>query len=238
MKKQRAMIIGSFVAIVTGTILACRSTSKLDTLEDEPGPIEKAKAYLPSVILIGGAFAVILKADVMSEAEITSLSAGYAFSQYLNSKWESEIKAILGNKETEVKERVYGSEVETMDLNQAKVIHIENGTSLFYDPLSKATFECSIDTMRRIEARIRDIVQNKGFMEVNDMYFQIGLPEVTDFKGLVFDEPPTFGYATFMMKTGEPCTVLIYKVSPKWWALSRRNEYTYNEDQNERSEKR
>lgn len=111
---------------------------------------------------------------------------------------------------------------ETPIKESTEVIVASKGETLCFDGYSGRYFKSDLETIRRIVNDMNEQMLSGEFISLNDLYFNLGLPEVKlgdDLGWHTFTggEQIDVKYSARIAENGEPCIVLDYTVEPAYW---------------------
>ena len=223
--------IGGFIF---STILAVKATPKAILLLEEKGGKEWPKhltkmevistgwrPYLPAAFTTALSIVIILSGTKIGMRRYAALSAVLSLTESSLQTYQEKVASLVGEKlRSKIDDGVIEAKYKETDKNP-QVILTGKGTFLCFDTLSGRHFRSDIETIRQTVNKINERVNNELFVCLNDFYSELGLDVVNlgydvgwsvDRTGLM-----SIHYGTQLTEEGEPCIVLDYLVSPKYF---------------------
>lgn len=141
------------------------------------------KAYLPTVLLGGATLLCIFGSNKLSKQKLAAVSAAYLLSEQKFSEYKETAQDLLGTKtSTAVQDEIVQRHIDNNPPNDGNTIKTTvDGplhTSLWYDETSGRYFYSNIEYIRKAELAGQRLVDEEGFCSVNDIYAQLGIPEI------------------------------------------------------------
>ena len=219
------------------TVLACMETDELhDTFQDyRNGKItlkqvvqEASLGYLPAFLLFLTSIGLFAGADKISQKQLLALGSAYAMSKKSQEGFSEKAFSLMKEKQVaELKDAIAKEIIDEHPYSEADVEYVDPAGALFYDPLLQEYFTYNIEKVRRAERLINDTLDErvrlrKGvqFVSLDELHKYLCLKKrLKSGKELGWrsdGERCHFEYATFLTDDGRPCTVLLYKVGPKY----------------------
>lgn len=186
--------------MITTTVLAVRATPKaLELIEDKkeelgleptekltPAEVVKTtwKCYaLPTVVCVVSTTCLIGSNSINAGRNAALATAANLSATALSDYKDKVIETFGEKKERTIREKVADEQLKREPLNKSTVIVTGNGSSRFYDDISKRRFTSDIEKIRRIVNDLNGAMLDGGdYTSLNDFYGELGL------------EPTVFGY--------------------------------------------
>ena len=123
------------------------------------------------------------------------------------------VETIGERKEQIVREEVAKEAIIKDPLSDHNVIPTEYGNTLCYDRVSGRYFRSDINAIRKAECEINRQLRNDMYVSLNELYYELGLPEVDlgDILGWNVDQDfLNLQFSSQLTNDGTPCLVLNY----------------------------
>ena len=182
--------------MITTTVLAVRATPKaLELIEDkqeelELQPTEKLtaaevvkttwKCYVPATVMGVVSVACLIGANSVNASRNAALATAYNLSATALSDYKEKVVETLGEKkERIIREKVADEQLKREPLNKSTIIVTGNGSSRFYDDISKRRFTSDIEKIRRIVNDLNaDMLDGDDYVSLNAFYYELGLEPI------------------------------------------------------------
>ena len=179
---------------------------------------EIAPIVAPPIIMGMLTTTCIIASNRISTKRIAALSAAYSLAEKGYSEYAEKAKEMLGkNKESKISEGVVEDHMSRNPYTGSNVIETGTGNTLFYDDSSDRYFHASIDAVHEAFKKISDRQELEDWIELNDLYYEIGLPTTTNGSILGFSRSRgkvSIGKVCKIADDGNPCRVLSLDVVP------------------------
>ena len=195
-------------------------------LREKLTPIEVVKVtwkcYIPAAVTATASTACLIGGTRVSLRRNAALYSAYKLSETALTEYQDKVVETIGEKkEKEIREKVAEERVNNLVFHEDGIIHTGQGSTLFFEPLSKVVFRSS---KNHIEKVVNDLNWKMGygsepFISFADFLDELKLPEYalgnelgwrTD-RGLI-----DVSFPLAETDNGEPCFSLEYLVPPKW----------------------
>jgi len=237
-KNSPTILTGLGVAgLLSTTILAVKATPKaLEVLKNEqdyreslnrPIAISKTetiklcwKLYLPSAVIGVVTVTCIIGAHTVNFRRNAAMASLYSLTETAFKEYQAKVTETIGsNKEGKLRDSINQDIINRNPSGINQVILTGKGKVLCYDKLCDRYFESDHETIRRVINDINMDLRNEMFVELNDLYYKLGLaPTGLGYKvGWDIDH----GYidpkmSSCLNENNEPCLVLDFEVYPKY----------------------
>lgn len=237
-KNSPTILTGLGVAGVLSTaILAVKATPKaLKVLELEQDRREKYgepiviptldtvklcwKLYLPAAAVGLATAGCIVAANTVNLRRNAALAGLYSITETAFKEYQNKVVETIGsNKERKVRDEVNQDRLDRNPSGANQIFITGKGKVLCYDKLCDRYFESDHETIRKAVNDINLELRNSMFVELNDLYYAIGLAPsgLGSQVGWEIDH----GYCEAKFSTGlnennEPCLVMDFDVYPKF----------------------
>jgi hypothetical protein len=225
--------------MITTTILAVRATPKALTLienkkeelelgaDDKLTPVETVKAtwkcYIPTVVTGVTSVACLIGASSVNARRNAALATAYNLSATALSEYKEKVIETIGEKkERTIRDKVAEDKIKNDPVNTATVIVTGNGSSRFYDDITKRRFTSDIETIKRIQNDLNArMLEGEDYISLNSFYYELGLEGVPfgdDLGWNIFNGRAgmiKIDFSPHLDSDGVPCIALEYTVEPK-----------------------
>lgn len=197
----------------------CTQISKLKPVE----VVKVAwKPYLPAVLTCLASTGCLIGANSVHVRRQAALYSAYKLSETAFTEYREKTKEVVGEeKEKEIRTKVSEDRVTNLIFHEDGVVHTGNGSTLFFEPISKTVFRSSKNS---IDKSINDLNWkmtngNEPYISLEEFLDELKLPKYalgnelgwrTD-KGLI-----EVTYTPSVTDIGEPCLSVDFLVPPEW----------------------
>ena len=142
-----------------------------------------AKAYAPTAIMTTASLFCIFGSNKISKARIAALASAYIASESNLKEYKDKVLEIAGKKkkqeieDTIVQDKVLNNPptaANTLPPSMTNQIDL----SLWYDVTSDRYFYSNADIIRKAEIEAQSMLNENGFVSLNDIYSMIGIKEI------------------------------------------------------------
>ena len=235
-KKNRAEIMtgigigGFFISIITSIKATVKAVRKIDKVkqEREVEDISFKEKFLlcwsdyifPFATGMTSA-ALIIKSDSIKAKETGELLSAVMVSRSLLNDYKEAVEETIDEKKREkLEEKVSEKEINRILSDPCTPVHTTGyGDVLFIENLTGTVFRSSKDAVRdAIMAAERQIKGTPGYISLNDLRYELGLPGCAVGEILGFNESTNNGHLDYTLKghdyQGELCWSLTFLVEP------------------------
>ena len=142
-----------------------------------------AKAYAPTALMTGASIFCIFGSNHLSKVRIAALASAYIASENNLKEYKDKVLEVAGKKKAqEVKDELIQDKIDKNPATAANTIipTITNTVdlSLWYDVISDRYFYSNADYIRRAEIEGQAMLNQNGFVSLNDIYNLLGIKEI------------------------------------------------------------
>lgn len=196
-KHSPEILVGLGIAgMITTTVLAVRATPKaLELIEEKreelyPNSTEKLtpvevvkttwKCYAPAAVTGVVATGCLIGVTSGIHGRHAALTTAYNLTANTLSDYQAKVVETFGEKkERIVREAVAEERLKREPLNKSTVIVTGNGSTRFYDDISKQRFTSDIEKIRRIVNDLNgDMLDGGDYVSLNTFYCELGLEPI------------------------------------------------------------
>lgn len=174
------------------------------------------KEYIPAMLASLATCACVIKSGRIHAKRHAALMALYSLTETALREYQGKVKEIIGDgKETKIRDSVAKDRIDRRPANE--IIVTGSGETLCFDAPSGRYFQSNIETIRRIENVFNRTLRTEMSMTLNDLYSELGVPEVKtgDYLGWEIDKGLlTFRFSSQLNEHGMPCLVVDYEIYP------------------------
>jgi hypothetical protein len=181
------------------------------------------KQYLPVVISTVASVPCIIASNSVSNKRYAALATAYTVTETALQEYQDKVKEVVGDKKAkEIKEAVSGDKVEQTYQGGNQIVMTNNGTSLFFEPLSGRYFMSSWNDIAKAanELNAKALSGFSNFTSLNDWFQELGL-ESTDMGEEVgwnvmdgINNIIDISISSHVTKDNVPCGAISYNVRP------------------------
>lgn len=238
-KHSPELLIGFGIAgMVTSIVLAVKATpralelieEKRDELElgaDEKLPVVETvkatwKCYIPTVTTCAVSAACLIGANSVNARRNAALATAYNLSTSALAEYKDKVIETVGEKkERVIREKVAEDKLKKEPSNKSQIIVTGDGSSRFYDDITKRRFISDIEKVKRIQNELNArMLEGEDYISLNDFYYELGLEAVNfgDDIGWTVRNGRSgmikIDFSAHLDDDGVPCIVLEYAVAP------------------------
>lgn len=225
--------------MITTTVLAVRATpkalklieNKKEELHLEPTekltPAETVKAtwkcYIPAAITGVTSVACLIGASSVNARRNAALATAYNLSASALSEYKEKVVETIGEKkEQAIRDKVAEERLKKEPVNKSSIIVTGNGTSRFYDDISKRRFTSDIEKIRRIQNDLNArMLEGEDYVSLNEFYYELGLEGISFGDDLGWNVSKngrggmiSVDFSAHLDDDNVPCIVLEYVIAP------------------------
>ena len=215
--------------VLTTAILTGRATLRASEIlkmevPDEQLPATEIvkltwKVFIPPVLVGASSIACIIGANTINTHRNAALAALYSLSETAFREYKEKVVEEIGrNKELKVRDSIAQDRVTTNPVGDRTIIFTGNGEVLCYDALCDRYFKSSAEKIRQQVLELNEDLRNDMWLDLNDLYYAIGLPSTKLGNQVGFDIDKGYiqvDYTGTLTPEGQPCLSIDMTVYPK-----------------------
>lgn len=215
--------------VLTTAILTGRATLRASEILKMEAPDEQLpaaeivkltwKVFIPPVLVGASSIACIIGANTINTHRNAALAALYSLSETAFREYEEKVVEEIGrNKELKVRDSIAQDRVTTNPVGDRTIIFTGNGEVLCYDALCDRYFKSSAEKIRQQVLELNEDLRNDMWLDLNDLYYAIGLPSTKLGNQVGFDIDKGYiqvDYTGTLTPEGQPCLSIDMTVYPK-----------------------
>ena len=211
-------------AILTGrATLRASEILKMETPDEQLPATEIVKltwkVFIPPVLVGASSIACIIGANTINTHRNAALAALYSLSETAFREYKEKVVEEIGrNKELKVRDSIAQDRVTTNPVGDRTIIFTGNGEVLCYDALCDRYFKSSAEKIRQEVLKLNEDLRNDMWLDLNDLYYAIGLPSTKLGNQVGFDIDKGYiqvDYTGTLTPEGQPCLSIDMTVYPK-----------------------
>lgn len=216
--------------VLTTAILTGRATLRASEILKMEAPDEQLpateivkltwKVFIPPVLVGASSIACIIGANTINTHRNAALAALYSLSETAFREYkEKTVEEIGRNKELKVRDSIAQDRVTTNPVGDRTIIFTGNGEVLCYDALCDRYFKSSAEKIRQQVLELNEDLRNEMWLDLNDLYYAIGLPSTKLGSQVGFDIDKGYiqvDYTGTLTPEGQPCLSIDMTVYPKY----------------------
>ena len=212
-------------AILTGrATLRASEILKMEAPNEQLPPTEIVKltwkVFIPPVLVGASSIACIIGANTINTHRNAALAALYSLSETAFREYKEKVVEEIGrNKELKVRDSIAQDRVTTNPVGDRTIIFTGNGEVLCYDALCDRYFKSSAEKIRQQVLELNEDLRNEMWLDLNDLYYAIGLPSTKLGSQVGFDIDKGYiqvDYTGTLTPEGQPCLSIDMTVYPKY----------------------
>ena len=219
--------VGAAGVVLTAVAAGKASIKAKKALEDIPEDAdikEKAKVVAPIMakpFLLGAAtIGCIFYANHEHLKREAALAAVYSISSKALDEYEAKVIDTIGeNKNKKIKDAIAEDKVSKNPPPDAVVFSNDEGMTVCYDNYTGRYFKADIETIRKVQNDLNDIMIKDGFVALNEYYERLGLPGIKTGEDIGwnvnYDDLIDFEFSSQLSEQGIPVLVINFRVDPK-----------------------
>ena len=214
--------------VLTTAILTGRATLRASEILKIEAPDEQLpaaeivkltwKVFIPPVLVGASSIACIIGANTINTHRNAALAALYSLSETAFREYKEKVVEEIGrNKELKVRDSIAQDRVTTNPVGDRTIIFTGNGEVLCYDALCDRYFKSSAEKIRQQVLELNEDLRNEMWLDLNDLYYAIGLPSTKLGKQVGFDMDKGYiqvDYTGTLTPEGQPCLSIDMTVYP------------------------
>jgi hypothetical protein len=215
--------------VLTTAILTGRATLRASEILKMEAPDEQLpateivkltwKVFIPPVLVGASSIACIIGANTINTHRNAALAALYSLSETAFREYKEKVVEEIGrNKELKVRDSIAQDRVTTNPVGDRTIIFTGNGEVLCYDALCDRYFKSSAEKIRVQVLELNEDLRNDMWLDLNDLYYAIGLPSTKLGNQVGFDMDKGYiqvDYTGTLTPEGQPCLSIDMTVYPK-----------------------
>jgi len=215
--------------VLTTAILTGRATLRASEILKMEAPDEQLpateivkltwKVFIPPVLVGASSIACIIGANTINTHRNAALAALYSLSETAFREYKEKVVEEIGrNKELKVRDSIAQDRVTTNPVGDRTIIFTGNGEVLCYDALCDRYFKSSAEKIRQQVLELNEDLRNEMWLDLNDLYYAIGLPSTKLGNQVGFDIDKGYiqvDYTGTLTPEGQPCLSIDMTVYPK-----------------------
>lgn len=174
--------------------------------------------FVPPVIMGTATVGCIIGANAVNQSRNASLAALYSLSETALQEYKNKVAEEIGkNKELRVRNAVMQDHIDARPAGDQTIIITGNGNMLCYDSLCDRYFRSSAEKIRQQVLDLNYDLMSEMWLDLNDLYFAIGLPYTKLGAQVGFDLDKgkiEVDYSSHLTPEGEPCLAIEPKIHP------------------------
>ena len=216
--------------VLTTAILTGRATLRASEILKMEAPDEQLssaeiikltwKVFIPPVLVGASSIACIIGANTINTHRNAALAALYSLSETAFREYKEKVVEEIGrNKELKVRDSIAQDRVTTNPVGDRTIIFTGNGEVLCYDALCDRYFKSSAEKIRQEVLKLNEDLRNDMWLDLNDLYYAIGLPSTKLGNQVGFDIDKGYiqvDYTGTLTPEGQPCLSIDMTVYPKY----------------------
>ena len=219
--------VGAAGVVLTAVAAGKASIKAKKALEDIPEDAdikEKAKVVAPIMakpFLLGAAtIFCIFYADHQHIKREAAVAAAYTLSSKALDEYEAKVIDTIGeNKNKKIKDAIAEDKVSKNPPPDTVVFSNDEGMTVCYDNYTGRYFKADIETIRKVQNDLNDIMIKDGFVALNEYYERLGLPGIKTGEDIGwnvnYDDLIDFEFSSQLSEQGIPVLVINFRVDPK-----------------------
>ena len=187
LKKHSSTIltcIGALGVVATAVAAAKATPKAIERVQDEEtergyelSKIEKAKvaapAYIPTAIVGAATITCIFGSNILNKRSQAVLTSAYALLSETHREYVDKTKKLYGEEaDIEIRKEI------AKDKCKDGIVPVCQEKLIFYDDYSLRPFESTIEAVINAENRLNQILEDNGYVSLNDFYDLVGLPRI------------------------------------------------------------
>lgn len=215
--------------VLTTAILTGRATLRASEILKMEAPDEQLpateivkltwKVFIPPVLVGASSITCIIGANTINTHRNAALAALYSLSETAFREYKEKVVEEIGrNKELKVRDSIAQDRVTTNPVGDRTIIFTGNGEVLCYDALCDRYFKSSPEKIRQQVLEFNEDLRNDMWLDLNDLYYAIGLPSTKLGNQVGFDMDKGYvqvDYTGTLTPEGQPCLSIDMTVYPK-----------------------
>jgi len=226
-------VVGA-AGVITTTFMAVRATPKALRLIEEHRrehtatldipKLEVIKlvwpCYAPSLIMGALTISCIVSANSINLKRNAALASIYSITDAAFKEYQTKVVDTIGEKKEQViKDEIAKDRIAANPVSANGIIITGNGNVLCYDAFSGRYFQSDVESIRQIQNEINARLLDSTWMSLNDLYYELGLDNITMGEELGWDIDKgmiSMNFSSQLTTDNTPCLVMDFDVTPKY----------------------
>lgn len=181
---------------------------------------ETWRFFVPPVVMGAVSVGCIIGSNAVSTSRNASLAALYSLSETALQEYKNKVAEEIGkNKEMTIRNGITQDHINTnsSQVGNQTVIITGNGDMLCYDMMCDRLFRSSAEKIRQAVLDLNYSLMEEMWMDLNDLYYSIGLPSTDLGNKVGFDIDKgriEVEYSSHLTPDGVPCLAINANVQP------------------------
>lgn len=176
-----------------------------------------ARIMAPPVASGAVTIACIFGANHISSRRAAAMATAYSLTEKAFTEYKEKMVEKVGErKEQAYRDEIMQDRVTANPPDDRTVLITDGGNVLCYDKFTGRYFKSDMESLRRAENDVNQMIINHGYASVSDLFEILGLP-VTSFSeevGWNTDKLLKIDYSTVLSPDGKPCIAIDFDLHP------------------------
>ncbi len=178
------------------------------------------KHYIPTAATAIGTMLAVTGSNMLNLKRQAALSSLLALTQSNFDAFKEKTKEMFGEKKAgAVKDAITQDRVNSAPLQENTIINTGKGNTLCFDPINGRYFYSDIESIKKSEITLAYMLVAEGRLSINDIYFELGLPETKygndmGWRTEWYHGPFSFEYSSCLKDDERPCLVVEPRDAP------------------------
>jgi hypothetical protein len=175
------------------------------------------KLYIPAAVSMSMTIACIIGANRIGTRRAAAMAAAYSLSERAYTEYKDKIIEKFGEtKEQAARDEIAQERIDRNPISEKSVIVASGGDVLCYDAYTDRYFRSDMETLRKAQNDINQMVINANYASLSDFYDHIGLPRTShsDEVGWTTEKMLELHFSAALVDDKNPCISIEFAVAP------------------------
>lgn len=136
--------------------------------------------YIPTMIMGGVTLACIFYGNSLNLKRNAALASMYTLAETTLKEYQNKVVEVVGEKKAKkIEDEVYEEEIKKHPVDISEITITGRGDTLCYERTSGRYFKSDIENIRRVRNNLNELLLSDGFVKLNELYYELGLPETS-----------------------------------------------------------
>lgn len=177
------------------------------------------KLWTPSLALAAISATCVIGANAVHAKRLAAIAGIYAITDNNFKEYQEKVGQMFGSTQPErVSEAVVEEHMAKTPATKSYIFDTQQGDTLFFDDLSGRYFLSDIETVRKAQNDLNNILYGDAWVSLNRLYELLELPTVSlgEDLGWVPDNMVDIKFMPKLTENNRPCIALTYKTDPRF----------------------
>lgn len=170
------------------------------------------KSYIPTIVMGTITIGCIVCSNSINLKRNTALASMYTLAETSLKNYQDKVVEVVGEKKAvKIRDEVYEEEIKKNPVINENIVITGKGDMLCFERTSGRYFKSDIEHIRKVRNNMNETLLSDGFVSLNELYYQLGLPETSigEYWGWDINRGQIeIIYSSQLSENGVPCLVI------------------------------